>query len=59
MGTILKVKNFIDTVIPKPVNEFPTTWINKSIDVEVECEDINFDLTKFNNNQSLIYESIK
>ena len=58
MGNIFKVKNIIDDIIPKPVNKFPTTWINKSIDVEVECEDINCDLTKFSDNQSLIYESI-
>ena len=58
MGNIIRVKNFIDDIIPKPVTKFPTTWINKSIDVEVECEDINCDLTKFSDNQSLIYESI-
>ena len=58
MGNIFKVKNIIDDIIPKPVTKFPTAWINKSIDVEVECEDLNCDLTKFSDNQSLIYESI-
>ena len=57
MGNVVTVCNFIDDCI-NPVNKFPTTWINKSMDVEVECEDINCDLTKFSDNQSLIYESI-
>ena len=56
MGNVVTVYHFIDDYInPKPVT---TTWINKSIDVEVECEDINCDLTKFSDNQSLIYEII-
>ena len=59
MGNVVTVYHFIDDYInPKPVTKSPTTWINKSIDVEVECEDINCDLTKFSDNQSLIYESI-
>ena len=59
MGNVVTVYHFIDDYMnPKPLAESTTTWINKSIDVEVECEDINCDLTKFSDNQSLIYENI-